>query len=65
MKIKATYDKLINTEVKDTDGKLIRVVKTHHFIFGKRGKDEIGGGFYIPAGKEIPKEIVIDVPDID
>ena len=64
MKIKAEYDKLINVVVKDTDGKVIRVVKTHHFIFGERGRDNIGGGFYIPVDKEIPEEIIINVPKI-
>lgn len=63
MKIKAKYDQLISTPIRDNNGNIVDRKEHHHFVFGFLG-DIISGGFYIKAGTEIPNELIIDIPDI-
>jgi hypothetical protein len=63
MKIKAKYDQLISTPIKDNNGEIIDRKEYHHFTLGYLG-DSISGGFYIKKGIEIPSNLEIEIPDI-
>ena len=62
--IKAVYDQLISTIIRDTKGVEVRRVEHHHFVFGQIG-DEISGGFYIRKGTEIPESLVLKIPNME
>jgi hypothetical protein len=63
IEIKARYDSLISSPIRDERGVEVRRVEHHHFVFGHLG-DAISGGFYINKVGVIPDEIVLKVPDI-
>lgn len=61
--IKARYDQLIDTPIKDRDGNIVGRKRHHHFVFGKLGSP-ISGGFYVKEGTPIPDMLSISVPDL-